>query len=403
MDAIGLVAIFALVGELCGYGFKSAQLFIFNDVFMSPFSTKIVLALLGLVVVLLSSKVKIVRLVFIPTIILFVYLLFLITVYILSGKDPYYLIVGFNVYYSMSFLFLVAYQLRGYVSTNLLAVIIACISVPAIGLGMLQFFLHLPFPSPQPDAPINFFSFMRAYSFFGQPAQYSIFLLFIFSLFGSMLLHHQNQGTMHRHSILIFTFIVIIVTAAFTTLTRSLLLAIAVATITLIIINIRFRYKYIVVYSLPFIYLFMIIFVLYYAHDISSLLSGSLTSSRSTSIRYEEWHYYANMLLRSPNVFFMGNGIVQGNQASGALNATIPIDNSFFGVAINIGFIGLVFYLLVFGGMWVFLVNEAKIKSSIAIESALVFFSTCPIYAVIGNILYLYPLCVLIYLIGDRE
>ncbi len=401
MDAIGVIAICALFGQLCGYGLESVQSAIFNEVFLSSFVTKIVLALLGLVVVFLSSKVKIVRLVFIPTSILFFYLLFLITVYLLSGKDPYYLIVGFNVYYSMFFIFLVAYQLRGYLSTNLLALIIISISVPAIGLGMFQFFSHIPFPSPQPDAPIQFFSLVRAYSFFGQPAQYSIFLLFIFSFFLPILLRHLNHGTMHRYSVSIF--IVIIVAAAYTTLTRSLLLAIAVATVTSIVINIRFRYKHIVVYSLPFIYLFMIIFILYYAHDISSMFHDSLTSGKSTSIRFEEWHYYANMLFRSPNVFFMGNGIVQGNQTAGPLNATIPIDNSFIAVAINSGFFGLFFYLLVLVGVWIFLVNEAKTKSSTSIDSALVFFSTWPIYATIGNILYYYPLCLLIYLIGDRE
>ena len=403
MNVIGLIAISALVGQLCGYGLESVQLSIFNDILLYPFATKIVLLLLGLVVVLLNAKVKIVRVVFIPTILLFIYLSFLAVMYFSSGKDPYYLIVGFNVYYSMSFLFLVAYQLRGFVSTYLLSIIIVCIGVPAIVLGMLQFFLHLPFPSPQPNAPILFFSFLRAYSFFGQPAQYSIFLLFIFAFFGSMLLRHHNQGATHGHSILIFTFMVIIVIAAYTTLTRSLLLAMVVATITLVITNFRFRNKYIIVYSLPFIYLFIIVFALYYAHDISNIFSDPLTSSKSVSIRYEEWHYYANMLFRSPNVFFMGNGIVQGNHAAGSLNAAIPIDNSFLGVAINIGFVGLFIYLSVFGGMWIFLVNEAKNKSSISIESALVFFSTWPIYAIIGNILYLYPLCVLIYLVGDRE
>ena len=88
---------------------------------------------------------------------------------------------------------------------------------------------------------------------------------------------------------------------------------------------------------------------MYYAHDISNIFSDPLTSSKSVSIRYEEWHYYANMLFRSPNVFFMGNGIVQGNHAAGSLNAAIPIDNSFLGVAINIGFVGLFIYLSVGG------------------------------------------------------
>lgn len=403
MDAIGFVAIFALVGQLCGYGFNSAQLLIFNDVFISPFSTKIVLVLLGLVVVLLSSKARVVKVIFIPTIILFFYLLVLAVACFLSGKDPYYMIVGFNDYYSMFFIFMAAYQMRGYASDVLLARIIGYIGLPAISLGMLQFFFSLPFPSPQPDAPILFFSSVRAYSFFGEPAQYSIFLLFVFSFFGSMLLRYHRQGARRGHAILVFLYLIITVIAAYTTLTRSLLLAVCAATFTLVIINIKFSYKYAIVYVLPFFYLLLIIFLLFNAHDISRIFSDSLTSGRSVSLRFEEWHYYSKMLFGSTNVFFAGNGIVQGNQTSGPLNAVIPIDNTFLGVAINIGLVGLFLFLLVMCGIWVFLVNEAKIKGGHAIESALVFFSTWPVYAVIGNLLYLYPLCLLIYLIGDRE
>ena len=398
IDAIGLAAIFSLIAQMCGYGFESMQFAIFNKVFFTTLLAKLFLTVLAVVVIIHRTKINIVWPLFIRLVGLFLYILFLVIQHSLSSNSFYHLVVGFNEYYSLFFIFPLVYQLRGYVSTKSLTFVLVGIGVPAICLGMFQYFTHIIFPLPQPGNSVDFFSRIRAYSFFGQPLQYSIFLLFIFSLCSVMLIRCSNAIR-----IFIIIAISIIIFAAYTTLARSLFVALTGAAVTSIVIKLKFPFKRAIIYNLPLMYFIFIILLLYYSNDISRIFSGSLTSSLSVSIRYDEWIYYLRMLLKSPSVFFLGNGIVQGNETAGSLNSTLPIDNSFLGVTLNIGVIGLFLYLFMLSSMWNFIVQEYEKNDSIMVESALVFFSTWPIYAVTSNILYLYPLCVLIYFIGARN
>jgi hypothetical protein len=291
-----------------------------------------------------------------------------------------YILFGYNAY----FFFLVAIGLFALTGQTLresaLARSTLLIFLPLGMLGVAQHITGLPLlPVVAGDElygyaamSYTFFGQMRAFSLFADPWEFGTFV----SLVACITL---SQSLFSRGRRRFFWFAAFAATqlAIYCTLTRMIYVEALLGSASVVLIwrACSVRWSGLSLKWLPIAYgVFTTIFAFYVGPVIGSV-SGSLTNSDSLIDRLYTWSRYFHIWTSgSLGRFLFGTGMIQNGRF--AFSRDMVIDNTSLGIAIQIGFVGLVLWVYLMWRIWRYLLAETLCLPSALRVGFTGFFST---------------------------
>jgi hypothetical protein len=131
--------------------------------------------------------------------------------------------------------------------------------------------------------------------------------------------------------------------------------------------------------------------------------TGGVSSTASFSERIVEWNYYLT-ILRSTSIsqLLFGMGFVQNSKA-GSVNVSMYIDNIYLAVALDIGLIGLILYLVFAWFLWTEIRRKAESRTSYLQTALAATFSTFFLVGVFTNVTSIMCGYFLLYAISDAH
>lgn len=211
----------------------------------------------------------------------------------------------------------------------------------------------------------DFFGHMRATSFFGDGQAFGQFSVLVTLVALSSLLFD-------RWRVLDAVFLGLSIYASYLSLTRmvyiyslfSVVTVLSVKVLGMMPVNRGAHGRRLLISSLPWIYATMIILALWKFKSIGGLSGGGLANGLSVSWRLSNWAQILNTYLAHGNLFFVlfGTGLIQSN--THALSNNILIDNTFIGIFILQGLIGLLLFLVFYVTSLTWLVRHTLVSRS---------------------------------------
>jgi len=308
-----------------------------------------------------------------------------------------YLLLSYNNYYYFIIIFPLIACLS--VNTKTFTKTFIIVSIPILALGFAQYFTSSPVvPVSSSDGSFvvsawGYYNKVRAFSLFSSGLQFGYFL----SLLGALMMFYilKRNGRVRILALLMFT---VSTFACYSTLTRNIYIQyfFTVATsILLVLYQKKPSYATTTLLKLiPFLYgliaslatMVTSIFILPKASTSVYLMDESLY------IRLLSWAYYFQLWTGNGlKKLLFGVGLISGSRVF--LTEEVVIDNSFLAIAVHIGLVGLLLWLVIMWGFWKWLLDISRIdKNNAAVFAIASYWSTWISGQLFASGLTLYPL-----------
>jgi len=218
----------------------------------------------------------------------------------------------------------------------------------------------------------TFFGEMRAFSLFADAWEFGVFASLVGCISLSQVLFTRGGRRGAWAGAFVFAGV-----AAYCTLTRMIYLEFLLGCVSVLLIWLACRsgregsgIKW-----LPIAYGICAALIVVYAGHLVGNQSGSLNDVESLVGRQLQWSRYLHAWTAgSFERFLFGTGVIQNARFQFSRN--VVIDNTYLGVATEVGFVGLVLWLYLMWRIWLYLVHETvRIPSEVRVALA-AFFST---------------------------
>lgn len=230
--------------------------------------------------------------------------------------------------------------------------IILIVGGAALLLGLAQWILDLPLINTSGHyyhvMSFQFLGKTRAFSFFSAPLYYGRFLVIVLLLLISALVLRENKVSLKWG-----IFVVLLLTGIYSTYTRNVDLDAVLSMFTLgSLLMARKLHGGLLsklAKLLPFAYLAAIVFVVVVLplHQLQS--NHSLLNSTSLNARLAIWQHVIHGF-KGWSQWMFGTGLMQNNRFP--VTQGIVVDNTFLGIILYQGIVGLVLYLAFFYALW---------------------------------------------------
>lgn len=288
-----------------------------------------------------------------------------VELFVLANRFGYgydYLLFSYNAYYFPIILLPCFFYFRRSIREYSIVRILFIVFVPVALLGIAQHFLNrtlLPTDSVNGYLGVtswDFFGTVRAFSLFTSPSYFGRFIGLIAAI--AVALATTRSGAKVK-----LTFIFILVfTSAYATWTRATALEILCATLTVWFLNSARRPQRVA--FLPVVYGIGGMVVAFLGPIWARSMSGqNLLSNSSIFERYSEWLTFSDSWLHQGLwTFLLGTGVVQNDRFQ--TTAGTLIDNSFIGVGVHIGLLGLLLWVAITWAVWKYMLSELDVRRS---------------------------------------
>lgn len=197
----------------------------------------------------------------------------------------------------------------------------------------------------------DFYGIDRLFSFFSSGLNFGVFLSFLFVIVLSYI-----KPILRIKNILLILLILLILFFIYNTFTRNIYLMVLMS---------LFSYFFLFIFSkrilkyLPYIYgLVMSLFLSYTAMTLKlekSTEDNGIDSVRSTFARFLNWDNAINKFVEGDTISqLFGLGLIQ----NGRVDNGLTIDNSFLGLLLQHGLIGLILFIYLYHRIWIYLLND---------------------------------------------
>lgn len=314
--------------------YAELQMLIWNNVSFSALPLKMGLVFIALLSFGINYKINLPKVIIICWATFILYLLlemvFLINIHHFSVLEIY---ANYNLYYIFLIILPFVFSLKNTIKPKKIFIFLLCFFFVFCFIAILQHnsndvIIRSVKSGNFKPASDNFYGDIRAFSLFGSASAFGHYLAFMVSLFVTLLIKNNNK-------VISFLLLLLTIYVTYITYTRSSYLEVLLAILTTIVINLGLVNKKIYK-SIPVFYGIIGIFIVYFASGIGS--SNSLVSGESALIRTQLWLDSLKIWFENGTSFLLGTGLTQ--------NENFLIDNTFLATGVNIGFIGLLFWLI---------------------------------------------------------
>ena len=317
------------------------------------------------------------------------------------GYPADYVIFNYFAYYFPILLLPVMFYLRGILDESRIVHTLILFFIPLGLFGIAQNLSGsnlLPTESPNGYLQVmssDFFGSVRAFSFFQSPSYFGHFTALVAGLGMALWI----ERTPRRKPALVLILLALL--SGLSTMTRATQIEIACAMFTAWMLYRRPHHRRLAA-VLPIIYGFVGLIVAFVGPLLFGGLSGdNILSNWSIFGRYVAWEHYGRIWLGNglPN-FLFGAGIAQNDRFR--LGQDVLIDNSFLGVGVHIGVIGIAFWLAITWYLWNYMLQRSKERISPVRAGAAGAWSVW-LFTSVFNISLFYPLAFLVFMFTDAE
>jgi hypothetical protein len=310
-----------------------------------------------------------------------------------------YVLFSYNAYYFAILLIPLFFYFRETLSESLITTTMLVFFVPLSLLGLAQSYVNSPLlPTSSPNDYLqvmswDFIGTVRAFSLFSSPAAFGHFLALMAGL-GAAFFLARNRSTKKGLAIAFLALV-----AGFATLTRATELEIVGCMLTVWMLY-RFKHPRLLS-ALPVIYGVIGLFVAFVAPLLGTMYSDDLLSDASLLERYIGWARYGALWTGNGlPTFLFGAGLAQNDRFRPGEG--VVVDNSFIGVGVHIGAVGLIFWFLVTWVIWKYMLKEMQDAPSPVRAAAVGAYSVWLLISVFGINLFS-PLPFLLFLQTNRK
>ncbi|MBB4011602.1 hypothetical protein [Niveibacterium umoris] len=278
-------------------------------------------------------------------------------------------------------------SLRPTRNSAVVAFVLVALGVVMAIIGTAQHLLHDQFDFGRTIAVesgafnLGFGGNIRANAFFAHSEDLGFFLSI-----GAALTVAWTQGGGVARRILALPIMLVLAIGCYSTLTRSAYLCFASASFaSFLLVRARENKRAHLVAAIPILFLGCGVLLFFSRAIIEHLFASSSVVFSSSSIedRIYGISYYAN-ILSGEGLFAWLFGL--GWHFNGAPRAYVPIDNGFFAVVLNSGFVGLVFWLAITWMYWRRVLHRALSSSSVLQAGVAAIYSTWLLLSLFGYI-----------------
>lgn len=202
------------------------------------------------------------------------------------------------------------------------------------------------------DKSVNSYGFYgqdRLFSYFSSGLNFGVFLSF---LFVSVLTY--MKPLLSIKNFLLIPFILLILFLIYNTFTRNVYAMIMMSLFSLFLFSTGFKR---IIRYLPYIYgIAIVVFLSYTASNLSASVSGShIDSAESTFMRFLNWGHALNLFMQGDTMSqLFGLGLIQNT----SLSPDLCIDNTFLGILLQHGLMGLILFLFLWHQIWTYLLDR---------------------------------------------
>lgn len=278
--------------------------------------------------------------------------------YFQVGQKPLDIATGFNAYYSISFVAVMAGLMRLRIKERDIVVLLCIVGIGCGILGLFQYIKQspiVPVASSDNNFKVLVWSYegkVRVFSLFESPQYCGLFYVFFSALMVALCRRFKTR--LFAIPLLALSILLCLLSDARTQIASLFWAIIASAIITFWSGKNRVRWLplYALLSALP-----IFLFALFAAGSGGSLY----TRTGSFMQRIKEWTYFTGMLRGTDlSRLLFGLGLVQNGQITGSMY----IDNIYLTVALHIGVVGLVLYLFLANRLWVEVRQNAVANAS---------------------------------------
>jgi hypothetical protein len=278
------------------------------------------------------------------------------------GYDYEYLIFSYNAYYFPIILLPAFFYFRRSIRESSIVKILWVLFVPVALLGIAQHFLNstvLPTDSANGYLGVvswDFFGTVRAFSLFAAPSYFGHFIAFVAAI-ALALAMARRVGKVKIGLLLVLALI-----SAYATWTRASELEVLCVILAVWLLHSARTARKLLL--LPIAYGAFGILVAFLGPMWLEGMSGqNLLSNSSIFERYSEWLTYSGTWLHQGLwTFLLGTGVVQNDRFQ--TTAGTLIDNSFIGVGVHIGFLGLLLWVAITYCVWKYMLSGLDLRRS---------------------------------------
>jgi hypothetical protein len=195
----------------------------------------------------------------------------------------------------------------------------------------------------------NFYGQDRLFSYFSSGLNFGVFLSF---LLVSVLTY--MKPLLSIKNFLLIPFILLILFLIYNTFTRNVYVMVIMSLFSLSLFSMGLKR---IIRYLPYIYGIAIVVLLSkIASNLSASVSGSnIDSAQSTFMRFLNWGHVLTLYMRGDTMSqLFGLGLIQNSN----LNPDLVIDNTFLGILLQHGLIGLILFLFLWHQIWIYLLDR---------------------------------------------
>jgi hypothetical protein len=291
------------------------------------------------------------------------------------GYDLNYILLSFNSYYFFFLIFPIVFILRSSVEESNINKILIFFSITTCLMGLLQYFLKHPILYTESlDGNFKVYSWIfydgtiRAFSFFDSGLSFGIFLAMIV---GMLFTKYLRTKGFKKVSFLLCLILALL--SVYTTLTRNIYLEVLGSlALTYLFLRSRNRNNLFIRYS-P-LFLGGISWIINNSSLIlSSIFKSNIFDTTSLVMRQQSWASFRNLWLQN-GIFtsMFGRGIIQSDKFFDGN----PIDNTFLAVGLDIGWIGLILWIVMMWAIWKYVLRTTINNPTALNISITAFFST---------------------------
>lgn len=271
----------------------------------------------------------------------------------------------YNYYYFLLILPL-AFTLRKTFFERLMIGTLVFIFIPLAFLSVAQHYLQQPLLSTQSvDNQFQVISwgypgYVRGFSLFGSALGFGHYLGIIAPLSLILLLRQKRW----KYRPMPFALLVLALWTTYATLTRLVFLWVISALLFALLFEIAKKGRRFLLYS-PLFFGMVGVFVAIGLPGLISQFSDSpVLSDYTLQLRLDQWNTYLSLWLSDGDWYKLLFGVGYVQTSNPLLNSGVVIDNTYLAVAVHIGIIGLVFYLVLLWQIWKFCFQTAMVRNS---------------------------------------
>jgi len=404
---LGTVVLLILVVWTVDGLFLQTQMALFRDTPLPNFVVRVFLTLVVLAVgfsrVISGQTTPVPRSIFRLWVAFLIYLIVeTLLLVVRFGYPADYVIFNHTASYFAILLLPVMFYLRGILDESRIVRVLIVFFIPLGLFGIAQNFSSsriLPTDSPNGYLQVmswDFLGSVRAFSFFQSPSYFGHFIALVAGL-GAALYFQGDKGKKKAVALALLALV-----SGFSTMTRATQIEIACVLLTVWMLYRRARYRRLLS-LLPVIYGILGIFVAFGAPILFQDISGdNIFSNWSIFERYLNWaHYGALWIGNGLPSFLFGAGIAQNDRFRPGQD--VLIDNSFIGIGVYIGAVGLVLWFLITWQLWKYMLNHSTAENISPVRAAAVGTWSVWLFCSVFNILLFAPLPFLVFLFSNTS